>query len=1299
MSITIRKKVKGENRVKKIISARVLGGMAAMMLVVASIVGFNQQTDTAQAAATGSINLVNNWSKLSTATSPSKLASLYGGTTPSYVGSGKSLYATYTSSGRHIMSGSNQLVIEVVDSDLNEAVVKSTIVLLKGGHSNSSTLITSYDAEQASGDNEKAIPIIDTNSDGVITGADLTFACRWLGSGLNDLADGGSSEFAAYTVTEASDGHSSSVAAKATADSLLDGTSLAKAHPTGATMANLLTDANAGTEALGRDGVKSDMTLSDKGLDAAVVMGNFNKSPKCSAATSSLIALTVSDAGDPDANGGNGRSAIFSVITGTNAIADDNSKGYIPGGPVGNAADTDGTTQHTVAGLVQWKTSRTNTTTASVWSGVVSSSNAINILLTETGRNTGVFNGIINLFDNENTEMPFGMQQSVASGSDIVVTATGDQTAYPTGSFGQTVGGATCKADCATGTGRAQHSVTSTLAVKDGGTVYAKYIDAADADGNSAQTRQVTVKIDATVPSIAINSPAHGSENQTRTPAFSVTATEAASGLDVSGALLIVQEGAETDNGTGEDGAVGATNGIDVMTTSTIHSGNTCTARNSGVDCAGGDWLVSSIHALTGGDITLSTSTDEDGVGVSTRVASSVTVNRGTASDGVSTLTYTYTPSSALPLGANTPVDHWIDFQGIATDLSGNVGYTDSNSTASAGVLGLYGAHHIKIDQKLPSLSAAYTGWWWDTSIDSTNKTHKHTSTKANTLVVEFDGNITGIDATDFQITFDDGTTHTPTEAVIHSALPTQVFLALGASMSADNTPKVALVGSVADIAGNSTSTGSLAGATDKIHPTVTATLSGGTGTGTGALETAADLTKSSMVLTVTSDEELVSNPKVDVYDLGMAKAGQTGNEYSGACGAVSTCGFGGSAIEVTNYNVRTLNKSLSTPVDTWDKDGDGVTRTNPTSSATVGGQSAGVILDASMTAQGTKTFKYTINAASGNPGTDGDKTVVVTAKDKATAANITIHGSISSSASYLLFNLDDTAPALAITPASGSTTTQTKPYIVLDYSSGEDNKVTVNTATLDGASIAADLSTTDNKKFYYVPSTALAAGVHKIVAKATDYAGNASSESSKEFTVAARKDFKLTLLAGWNAKSIPSDPVDSSIDSVFSNAGVDMVLTYNDHQWSSATKDSGSGKFVGSLTSIHSGHGYWVHNNNFASQSVALVGPVEPSAGSPPAVVTIPTVAGWNFVGVTDVTRANTEGSDGTAIKTANLYFGNLKDNVAGGHDIVYSYDTTNLKFAEVAHGTNVSTGEGLWIYIVPGSDGSILPIVPPAP
>ena len=242
--------------------------------------------------------------------------------------------------------------------------------------------------------------------------------------------------------------------------------------------------------------------------------------------------------------------------------------------------------------------------------------------------------------------------------------------------------------------------------------------------------------------------------------------------------------------------------------------------------------------------------------------------------------------------------------------------------------------------------------------------------------------------------------------------------------MSADNTPKVALVGSVADIAGNSTSTGSLANATDKIHPSVTATLSGGTGTGSATLESASDLTKKSITLTVTTDEELVSNPKVDVYDLGMAKAGQTGNEYKGTCGVINTCGFG-TAIEVTDYNVRTLNVSVDPPAITFTADRNGDARTNPSSSATVGAQSAGVILDAGMTAQGTKTFKYTVNAASGNPGTDGQKTVVVTATDKATQGNITIHGSISSSTNYLRFMLDDTAPQLTITPTAGSTTTQ----------------------------------------------------------------------------------------------------------------------------------------------------------------------------------------------------------------------------------------------------------------------------------
>ena len=83
------------------------------------------------------------------------------------------------------------------------------------------------------------------------------------------------------------------------------------------------------------------------------------------------------------------------------------------------------------------------------------------------------------------------------------------------------------------------------------------------------------------------------------------------------------------------------------MTTSALHD---ATGNDVG---KGGDWLTASIFALTGGDITLGSSTDESNV---SRTVASVTVNRGTSTDGVSSLTYTYTPSSALPLGAATPV-------------------------------------------------------------------------------------------------------------------------------------------------------------------------------------------------------------------------------------------------------------------------------------------------------------------------------------------------------------------------------------------------------------------------------------------------------------------------------------------------------------------------------------------------------------------------------------------------------------------------------------------------------------------
>ena len=1216
-SIRIRDK-RGIHAVKTLVSAKPLTALAAGMLLIVGLLGIQNSTDTAQAAATGSVNLTNGWSNLSTAASPAKLAA---GTTPTYVGSGKSLYVTFTSSGRLIQSGSNQLIVSVVDSDLNASITKSTVVVLHADHSSSSTLIAATIGGTGTGDS-KMIPIIDSSGNGSVGGEDITTACKWIGHGSYN---------------------------------------------------NLGAAATTATTKLMNIGSDGDFNLKLDNTDySAASAGQFNDLPDCSTATAGFISVDVNNAGDV----ANNQAAKITVSTANNKLNVVN-----PPVAVDNAEGTNAEYPVVLMSL-SWSTSQVNTTSVTAWSGVVTSSNAISIVLEETGRNTGVFEQLFTVFDNQNTEMPLGMNQDVADGTGIVLTATGDQTTYPVGSFGHDIP-ATCANDCATPAGRSVTSATSTLAVKDGGTVYVKYIDAATKDSTNVSTT-VSAKVDATIPTVAVNSPAHSSENQTRVPTISLTATDAGAGLDVSQAILLLdEENDDTEDKAYSDDNDGTSNGADVITSDSAASINSNATGVTGVNASQAELLVlygfASAGALNGGS--------HDSYTVAT---GGVTVDRGTATDGSSSMTYTHTPSASLPIDGNSnltlPVNHWVDFIGVASDLAGNVGFSDSDSTASVGILGKYAPHHIKIDQKLPSISSANTGWWWDTSLDVRDKTHKNTTTKATAVVVNFDGNVTDVDATDFLITYDDGTTHTPSSAVVYDFIPDagdssvsegtqRVFLTLDSSMAANDTPKVALAGSVSDKAGNATATGSLGNATDTIDPTITAILSGGSGTGTGA-EGASGLTKNTVTLTVTTDEELISNPTVTVHDLGMAKAGggdtatTAGNAYLGPCGAVSTCGFGASRVEITAYG----SSAGATDSADW--------------------------VGASTTAQGAKSF--TLSIAKGTPGYDGTKTVIVSATDKATAGNTKTSGTASSSTDQIKFVFDTTAATLVISPAAASTTTQRRPYIVLDYSD-DLSKVTISKATLDGVDISGDLSTTDNKKFYYVPSEDLTAASHTVIAKMTDYAGNATSEESKSFTVAARKDFKITLLAGWNAVSIPSNPVTSDIDTVFSNAGVDQVLAYQNHAWHIATKDASSGTFASTsespLTSVSQGVGYWVHNNNFESQAVALVGPVEPSAGTPPAVVTIPTVAGWNFVGVVDVSRANTEGADGTTITTSNLYFGDLVDGTAGGHDIVYKYDTTNLKFVEVAEGTNVTTGQGLWIYVKPQSDGSVLAIVPPSP
>ena len=219
---------------------------------------------------------------------------------------------------------------------------------------------------------------------------------------------------------------------------------------------------------------------------------------------------------------------------------------------------------------------------------------------------------------------------------------------------------------------------------------------------------------------------------------------------------------------------------------------------------------------------------------------------------------------------------------------------------------------------------------------------------------------------------------------------------------------------------------------------------------------------------------------------------------------------------------------------------------------------------------------------------------------------------------------------------------------------------------------------------------------------------------------VSSRKDYKATVLAGWNLMSFPSDPVTTAVGSVFNNSGIDQVVGYNalakGSPWTVATKDSASGAFSGSLSDIHAGSGYWVHSSEFSSQAVALTGPEGPSASAPPTIDSIALASGWNLIGVTDATKASTQANEGTRYKSNASYLGSCNGSSISK---AYEYNTTNLAWSEIsieegkttAFGTaghcasadnnttvdaeHVNIGEAFWVFAKPTS-GILTPIVP---
>ena len=923
-----------------------------------------------------------------------------------------------------------------------------------------------------------------------------------------------------------------------------------------------------------------------------------------------------------------------------------------------------------------------------------------------------------------------GTNTVVNDGTDLLTGRVGSDTAS-TGGF---AGTATVVGTFTTGLDR-----TPIVEAQANSTITVQYQDLSDNNSGTAAATgtkiKATVTIDVDAPTPVVSSPSSGSSFKDRQPSFAGSATDIGSGIDVSTVALyvdVLDDGADTaatlEATTGSWlGGAGSINLQDEYRQTVATLDNTTT-------------MVDGVTSVTW---TVTTSTNIPCLTVND---DSSTPN---SAGGASHTNFANIATTCA--SAKSEPDVSLDYFSSVTDIAGNRGFSDATTTDTDDGSSLKDNYSFNIDELKPSLDAANTetGVYWNapTTAEKTGDTTR--------IVVAFDDEISAAPASSFEVTTDAGTVLTPIATEIGTKGTTaagaaydkrkDVYLTLGSALVSSETPKVKLVGNVTDLAGNSNKSGNVANAVDKIKPSLTLALSGGSGTGSSPDDTVG-LTKKAMTFTITTSEVLSGVPTVSIFseDYGSgATYAQLGADSD--CGAVSAgadcsvtistntvvdtdkdgsltdeiviaVGTGGAAISASDLVGMTIKSVTNngedvdvviTSTNALVNGTNDLIRISGNFNAAYNATGPETSAEGSVTAVAVDATSYTATfdgsaAGFSDAAAKDSKAVVLSANDvNGNTGTLGTRDQGASSGLYK-FRLDKTAPVLNNDPDGdatvGSSTTLPRPYVIFEFS--DNSKVTVVSASFGGDDVLADLATTNSKKYFMVPAADLAAATYAIKAKGTDLAGNKGAEGSYNLKVTARKDYKATILAGWNLMSFPSDPINSNVSNVFTNTGIDQVVGYDamakGSPWSVATKDSATQVFSGGLETIVAGSGYWVHSTEFSSQSVSLVGPEGPSASAPPAIEAIDLASGWNLVGITDATKAKTQANEGDIYKGVEDYLG-----ADGGSSVTkaFSYNTTNLAWSAkdlTSAGNDVLIGEAYWVYAKPDANGMLTPIVP---
>ena len=871
-----------------------------------------------------------------------------------------------------------------------------------------------------------------------------------------------------------------------------------------------------------------------------------------------------------------------------------------------------------------------------------------NLWLYETGRFTGRYEGYLKLTDENGA-------------------STADD------GWGLDVGFATGHGD---GSEESDSGKPAVIGVESGPVVIAYK----DTDGSN---KLLEIEIDTVAPAIVIDSPAHESQGQDTSPEFAGSFSDRDSGLREDSFALYVDHKVDDNENGGEGGDSLA---LDLrVSPGDIGYGVVLADPDAGdvVETVGdySGFLTRSTYAVINHTDVFGLPSDDD-------TDPRRMVEADNFDDGDNDGAFGQSVRIDFDLARDETYNHTIDFQAVVADVAGNLGFSDSDNdgprfinelgeetddreTHRYNVIGWYARHIFFLDETDPEIyqEQSVTGFYSENSDDEPQVN------RAGILVAfdkAVDADSIGVDT--FAVTLD--TAGTQEVSVIDVDVDGRaVYLLLESELASDARPYVDIPAGewVSDPAGNRLTGGDQKPfeTKDGITPILTVTLAGGSGSGEGD-EGPSKLTNGAIIASISADEEISSTPSLVVVcssigwdpedgentkDLDTLVGNRSGGLDNGSANFNDLDSYDCGYDDGRNPDLQQL-QSYSRPGLTWE-------------------------------------YEW-VNLTGARKLEDGKLTVVAFARDRQSYASLGIKrvdddpaqaDTYNWGAATVEFRYDTTLDAPTATPENDATVTESRPFVLLAY----DDAVTVSIDQFEIDGTAQEISSIGGNRYLYWPE-ALGLGTHEVSVDATDAAGNEDT-FDYSFKVAERSAFNMKLIAGWNAVSLPANPVDNAIESVFTEGVIDMVAGWDasdpEKPWSIATRMEGdwsTHEEFATLNKVHAQYGYWVHAQGFVTQRVQLVGGInrtDPEI-TPPDLVSIPTLKGWNFVGVIDQDGDQTENNFGEALANGD----NAVDagDYLGSNKRAYTWDAVRSEFQILDDDDDVEIGDGIWVYYGPG-------------